>query len=330
MAGLVQAPSKLQHSVLISIVVILLLMVGCSSPSVQQKPGLDQRETHAEIRFRSKPETAPQYPAWFWHMPSSESSLFAVGRSTTSALHPETSQQKAIENGVENLVRALSVRIKGEYAMERHGARTDSDHNIQEEVSPAMRSLVEKRHKMVATFAVPEHTLVLLRLGEEGAAVPISSAASAAVPNEPGWVTVPPKEPGYLYASGQSNPYYREVNSWRSAEEHARRQLALILEANVRGLAKGQRMAVGRSNITISTDVQLSRAQVVARWKHPEHQACHVLVRMPLLANTEAITDLVKSVLTDEEPQEKTPQKSQEEIIQEVFDELDRLTAPKE
>ena len=89
-------------------------------------------------------------------------------------------------------------------------------------------------------------------------------------------------------------------------------------------------MAVGRSNITISTDVQLSRAQVVARWKHPEHQACHVLVRMPLLANTEAITDLVKSVLTDEEPQEKTPQKSQEEIIQEVFDELDRLTAPKE
>ena len=151
-------------------------------------------------------------------------------------------------------------------------------------------------------------------------------------------MTVLPKEPGYLYASGQSNPYYRETESWRSAEQHARVALALNLESSVQGLIKRQ---TGRDGgrfgtledstlIKITTDVQLNRAQVVARWKHPEYKTCHVLVRMPLSANTEAITNLVRSVLAEEPQAEEVSQKSQEEIIQEAFDELDRLTSPEE
>jgi hypothetical protein len=211
---------------------------------------------------------------------------------------------------------------------------------MQEEVSSTVHDFVGKHHQVVAKYASPIHTFVLLRLGEvessagalshkKGAAIPILSTASTVIPEEPGWVTSLPREPGYLYASGQSNPYYRETESWHAAEEHARVALALTLESKVRGLAKKYRenaqIAVDSTVIVVSTDVQLNRAQVVARWKHPEYHAYHVLVRMPFSANTEAITNLVKSILA-EESQEKLPQKSQEEIIQEAFDQLDQLT----
>ena len=99
------------------------------------------------------------------------------------------------------------------------------------------------------------------------------------------------------------------------------------------------RMIAGHDVINISTDVQLNRAQVVARWKNSEYGACHVLVRMPVSANTESIKNLVRSVLAEaaqkdsqkeskEKPQEGVVKKSQQEIIQEVFDELDRLAYP--
>ena len=140
-----------------------------------------------------------------------------------------------------------------------------------------------------------------------------------------------PKKPGYLYASGQSNPYYRETESWRAAEEHARTALGLIIESKVRGLAKkareGYQTFTDLTIIKVSTDVQLNRAQIIARWKHPEYQTCHALVRMPFSANKESITNLVKSILA-EEPQEAPTEKSQAEVIQEAFDELDRLTSP--
>jgi hypothetical protein len=262
-------------------------------------------------------------------MPSSEDSLFGAGLSEAFA-HPETSEQNAIADGITRLAKSLSVGIKGEYGMERKAGRvTFSGSDMQEEVSSTVHDFVERHHQVSAKYASPIHTFVLLRLGEKGAAIPILSTASTVIPEEPGWVTSLPREPGYLYASGQSNPYYRETESWHAAEEHARVALALTLESKVRGLAKKYRenaqIAVDSTVIVVSTDVQLNRAQVVARWKHPEYHAYHVLVRMPCSANTEAITNLVKSILA-EESQEKLPQKSQEEIIQEAFDQLDQLT----
>jgi hypothetical protein len=289
------------------------------------------------VHFRPKPGRPASYPAWFWNMPHSEDSLFALGLSETFA-HAETSEQEAIADGVGNLTKALSVRIAGEYKMKKIGSSARSGDDIQDEISSTMHDFVEKHHQVVAKHVSPMHTFMLLRLGEKGAAIPVSSAASTVLPEEPGWVTVLPKEPGYLYASGQSNPYYRETESWRSAEHHARVALALNLESSVQGLIKRYTIRDGghfemledSTHIKITTDVQLNRAQVIARWKHPEYQTCHVLVRMLLSANTEAITDLVRSVLAEEPQAEEVSQKSQEEIMQEAFDELDRLTSPEE
>ena len=62
-----------------------------------------------------------------------------------------------------------------------------------------------------------------------------------------------------------------------------------------------------------------------------------MLVRMPVSANSESVANLVRSVLAEDakkeaqkKPKETASQKSQMEIIQEVFDELDRLTNPEQ
>ena len=332
MAGSIQAVPKLQKFIIImSKVTTLLLIMGCGSPAIQEIPEIGQSGSDSTVHFDSRPVLKASYPTWFWNTPTSKDNLFAIGLSETFA-HEEASEERAIANGVENLAKSLLVSIKGEYGIVREGGRvTFSGNDMQENMSSTMHSFVEKHHQVVAKCVTPTYTFVLLRLGENGSELSVSSTASTVLPKDPPWVTSLPMESGYMYASGQSNPYYRETNSWRAAEEHARIALALNLESKVRGLAKELDVQTttgsGSNIITVSTDVELNRVQVVARWKHPEYNTCHVLVRTPLSANTEAITGLVRSVLV-EESQEEVPQKSREERIQEVFDELDRLTDP--
>jgi hypothetical protein len=84
---------------------------------------------------------------------------------------------------------------------------------------------------------------------------------------------------------------------------------------------------------TISTDVQLNRIQVIARWKHPEDNTCHVLVRISLSANEAAIKNLLRSVLSPKnQKQETSPVERSDiptigkEVIQQAFDELEKAT----
>jgi len=196
-----------------------------------------------------------------------------------------------------------------------------SGDDIQEEPSPSMLSFVEKHHQVVATYTSPEYTFALLCLGEGDATI-IAESSATTLPPKPGWMTNLPEEPGYIFALGHSNPYYREVNSWCIAEKHARIALALSLESKVRGLAKKLNSSMDTIS-TISTDVQLNRVQVISRWKHPQNNTCHVLVRMPLSANSEAIKNLLKSALSQKEGKQKL---SREEIIKRAFDELEKST----
>ena len=143
---MIRTAFELRKFLLISKVAVLLLVVGCSSPSVQERPEFGQSETHGIVRFRPEPRAEASYPAWFWNMPSSEDSLFAVGLSETFA-HAETSEQHAIADGVASLARALSVRIKGEYGTMSEGSRLIySGSDMQEEVSPTIHAFVEKHH----------------------------------------------------------------------------------------------------------------------------------------------------------------------------------------
>lgn len=307
------------------IILLLLLVVGCASPSFKEKSELTPKAMAPTAQLQPKPKLPAEasYPAWFWNMPHAEDSLFAVGFSETFA-HPETSQQYAITDGIESLAKYFSVRIKGERGVLRDGNRVIfSGADIQEILSPSVLSFVKEHHQLIATYAGKKYTFVLLCLGEGNAETLAMPSSAAPMSSQPSWMTTNPKESGYLYASGNSNPYYREVNSWRIAEKRARIALALSLESKVRGLAKKLNASMETIS-TISTDVQLNRVQVIARWKHPKDKTCHVLVRMPLSANSEAIKNLLKSALSKKEQQEL----SQEEIIQRAFDELEKSVEP--
>lgn len=336
MVGSIQAVPKLQNSLLISKIVVLLLVVGCASPPVQQKPEFSQSRTtdtddmadtvDTVISFRPEQGKPASYPAWFWNVPSSEDDLFAVGRANTSVLHPENSEQAAIQDGVENLAKSLSVHINGKYEMVRQGGRIlPSGNDMHEETSAETLAFVEKNHQLVAKFVCPLHTFVLLSLGEGDSEAPVLSAGSNTLPKEPGWLTNLPKEPGYLYASGHKRPFYRETNSWSEAERHARTELALMLESKVRSAVHRYQMSVAASFISVSTDIQLEHAQVIARWKHPEHNYCNVLVKMPLSKAKKTIARRADVILPSEHSQ-----KSREQIIQEAFDELEREINPEE
>ena len=184
-----------------------------------------------------------------------------------------------------------------------------------------MLSFVEEHHRVIATHASPKYTFALLCLGKGDATI-IAESSAAPLPLKPGWMTNLPEEPGYIFALGHSNPHYREVNSWLVAEKHARIALALNLESKVQGLEKKLNASMETIS-TISTDVQLYRVQVISRWKHPQNNTCRVLARMSLTANSEAIKNLLRAALSQKEGQEEL---SQEELIQQAFDELDQET----
>ena len=296
------------------IILLLLLVVGCVSPSVKQK----EITPTTQLQPKPKPLDEASYPDWFWKTYHSKDSLFAVGFSETF-FHPESSERNAIKDGIESLARSLSVHIKGERGILRGGGQVVfSGDDIQEELSPSVFSFVEKHHQVIAIYASPKYTFVLLCLGERNAKTSAAPSSAAAIPPKPSWITDLPKESGYLYALGHSNPYHREVNAWRTAEKHARIAIALSLESKVRGLAKKLNASMETIS-TISTDVQLNRVQVISRWKHPQNKTCHVLVRMPMSDNAEAIKNLLRAALSQKDGKQKL---SREEIIKRAFDEL--------
>jgi hypothetical protein len=106
----------------ITAILLLLLMIECFSPSIKKKSESIESKTIPTESLCPQSNKTPDelYPAWFWNTPYSEDSLFAVGYSNTF-FHTETSQKEAIENGIESLAKSVSVRIKGERGLMRHG-----------------------------------------------------------------------------------------------------------------------------------------------------------------------------------------------------------------
>jgi len=255
----------------------ILCLTGCSSPVSQTlepaQSDIGKASTNSETKNKS-------YPDWFWNMPRSEDTLFAVGFCETSTYHIENSEQRAIDEGLANLARCVSVHIKAEgRRIGGAGGNITPDIDIQEEVFAETETFVKEHHQVVAKFISPEHTIVLLRSGEKDESTPVLSTGSTELPPEPSWVAKLPEEPGYIYATGGANLYYREIDSWRRAERIARAALAFTIEAKVKGLI--QRFDDQMLSISIvNTDVQLNNVQVVARWKSRELNTCHVLARV--------------------------------------------------
>ena len=157
---------------------------GLGSPLYCASSSVKKKEITQPFKTRSDEES---YPGWFWEMPHSEKYLFAVGFSKTYS-HPKSSEQKATEDGIENLARSLSIGIKGERGLLRGGGQTFSKNNFQEEIPTSALAFVKKHHQVVATHTSKSYTFLLLCLGEGNAATLSAPAFATVAPKKPIWM----------------------------------------------------------------------------------------------------------------------------------------------
>lgn len=257
-------------------IAILLFLCGCSTNG--NKPVLENVSIANSLQNYDI-YNKRQYPEWFWNMPYSDKELFAVGYSETSKFRPENSEKNAINDGLANLARFFSVHIKSEII----SINNILESNTEEETDPEIESYVNNNYTVVAKFTSPEYTYVLLKLGNNNDSEPEISLGSEIIPPKPYWLSKLPSESGYIYATGESSVYYREIESWREAEKRARIALAYNIEAQVKGLTRKVDNRIVDNSIVSSAEQTLRNIQVISRWKDTKLNSCHVLLRMPLI-----------------------------------------------
>ena len=217
------------------------------------------------------------YPKWFWQMPHSNNTLFAVGYAQTY-FYRESSIEEATANGIKILAKCVSVRIQGERGSKDTVLGPEfAGEDFKEELEEGVLDSVKKNYKVVATETVGNITLVLLCIGE----VPALSSEKGFNREFPGWVSELPQRHGFLYAVGQSDQQFHEEETWQLAEYNACLSLALSFFSQLRSLGKKLDMNLNTAS-AVKTDVVLKRIQVVERWFDPENRIPYVLVRVPL------------------------------------------------
>jgi len=263
----------------IVIVLFFTLLIGCSQPTVNI--GSLSSDSNSGQPIKNDLQASKKlYPDWFWSMPISDDSLFAVGLSETSSLRPEDSENRAVEDAIRNLANLMSVKIRSERKSIR-GERLDflDDGTETEELTTDAENLVKDNHQVIKKFISPDYTFVLIKYGKDDDSAPEISMGSPLIPPKPKWVAKLIKEKDYLYSVGDYPLYYRELDSWRTAEKKAKLALAFTLESNVKEMIQkldGQMVTIS----SIATDVRLNNVQIIARWKDEKLNNCYVLIRM--------------------------------------------------
>ncbi len=263
-------------NLILSFIIISLFLCGCATN--ENKTALESIKVD-KIEQNYKIHENKKYPDWFWNMPYSDDELFAVGYSETSTFRPENSEKSATDDGLMTLAKLFSVHIKAEII----SIQNMLESNVEEEIDSKVESYIKDNHVIVAKFVSPKFTYVLLKLGKKDNSEPEISIGSENIPPKPNWLSKLPEEPGYIYATGESSVYYREIESWREAEKRARVALAYNIETRVKGLTGKLNDRIIDNSIVSNTDQRLSNIQIIARWKDVKLNSCHVLLRMPLL-----------------------------------------------
>jgi len=263
----------------IVIMLCFILLIGCGQPTVNT--GSLSSDSNSSQPTKNDLQTDKKlYPDWFWGMPISDDSLFAVGLSETSSRRPEDSEIRAVEDAIKNLANLMSVKVKAERKSIRgEGLSFLDDGTGTEELATDAESLVKDNHRVIKKFVSPDYTFVLIEYGKADDSAPEISMGSAAIHPKPQWITKLIKEKDYLYSVGDYPLYYRELDSWRIAEKKAKLALAFTLESNVKEMTQeldGQMVTIS----SITTDVQLNNIQIISRWKDENLNNCYVLMRM--------------------------------------------------
>ena len=117
---------------------------------------------HAAKASEPSVTTEPfEYPIWFWNSPTVNNLPVAVGYAPTSQFRAESSVESATRDGLEQLAKHISVRIRGE----RIFLNQCQAQNFQEEVPCAAQQVTANKHKILAIHRTPTVTIIFLGLG---------------------------------------------------------------------------------------------------------------------------------------------------------------------
>jgi len=299
---------KLQNLLFAILVLMSVLFLSCNKQKVLTKKHAKQ---HLIQKYSS-------YPWWFWNMPQSRNAVFAVGYAQTS-LYPESHREKAIENGIRNLAKSLTLKIQGErgliYTILSSEFRSG---DFQEILPKETLDFVSKNHQIIATETFEDMTIVLLCIGSSQ---PVSSVKGFSF-EEPNWISNPPQRSGYLYAVGEYSLQYNEENSWQFAEYNARTNLVWTLFSKLKTFVKKFESFLD-GTIAVKTDIFLNKIQVEKRWVDTKNNDFYALVRMRLRDNTKSFIDQFRKIFT---PRDNYRNKSsREEIIRKLFEEMNNF-----
>ena len=217
-------------------------------------------------------ELCAVYPEWFMQMPLVDDTLYAVGYSYVSKLHPENSYGEALENLVTNLACFMSSEVEIEWKYIQRGYETAVLGGGSVEIP--LHSVSPKVVEVKDTAVVGDMFIILGKMYSPG-------VRGRKEYIHRWWEKVPDSEK-FIYAVGTSPLYYHEENSWILAEKNARINLAASILLQIKALMKMYENNVEKVVEEKVDNVKLSNVQVVARKMIyiSGSRVCYVLVRM--------------------------------------------------
>ena len=220
----------------------------------------------------TKGEICVTYPQWFTEMPLVNDTLYAVGYSYVSTLHPENSYKKALENLLTSLVCFRESQIEGKWRYIQRGYETVLVGGKCIEI--LLDSLSEEEVEVVDTATVGDMFIILGKIY-------CPKVKGKRELKDRWWEKIPYGEE-FIYAVGTSPLYYHEENSWILAEKNARVNLATTILLQVKSLLKMYENSMEKVVEEKVGKVKLSNVQVVARKmiSLSGSKICYVLVRM--------------------------------------------------
>lgn len=220
-----------------------------------------------------------EYKRWFLEQSETGSSDCVVGYAIPS-FYESSSAESALKNGALNYARNHYTVFEGGQAFWSTSAgRIWMGNNFSETFDSSMvlnaveflQPIDSMRTKHIVAFLYAPNSFEL-----DGRMKETVSVKDKKLPK---WITTTPSHKDYNYATGVAQESYYEPSAWMEAERMARKNLAGSIHVTIESLNKKNWEEQEIQNQEIN--VELISLEVAARWKDPETNFYHVLVRMP-------------------------------------------------
>jgi len=246
---------------LLGVVCVLIVVLGCTSASVNPRS-----ETTA-------------YKRWFLEQVRTNCSDCVVGYAMPS-YYQSSSAESALKDASLQYARSHFTHFDGGQAVwSTEIGRIWMGNNFTEEFDSTLA--VEAMEFLQPVDSMFTESLVAYLYAPSAFALErsLKDMVPIRLVNAPDWIKNVPKKPGYYYGAGVAQSTYYEPSAWAEAEKMARKNLAGSMHITIQSLNKQNWETQEIQNQEIS--VILQGLEIVARWKEPDTNFYHVLIRMP-------------------------------------------------